>query len=302
LLEVLSRVFLSFGFPLENFFGFPLENSFGLSFGKPFVFPLENSFDYPSDFPLENPLDFPLETILEKAPCSLFSLFLCPYVPMSLFPFFCFLFLERSVEGFVKSLKYKHKLKAEQLQRELTSADLVLVFQSSHWTMQDSLRLEKESDRVFVGGEKVSYRYFRGRNSIYRRLVLGIYRDFLNLLSGPSFLLSVKWPVNSLLSAHTGVACLRTLFSDQSEANGKSLPFYKVVGCFFEGRVLSGPETEALLGVNGASGEKESKMLRFEEATSESEAFRPFLNALGGSYMVSGGQFLNCLEQIENKE
>lgn len=207
----------------------------------------------------------------------------------------------------MKSLKYKHQLKAEQLQLELSTADLVLVFQSSHWTMSDSLRLEKESERVFEGGQKVSYHYFRGCNSIYRRLVSGVYSEFLHLLSGPSFILGVKWKKDTVASAHTGLACLRGLFSDESSGNGKSgtagrqLPFYKVVGCLFEGRLLGSSETEVLLGMNGTSSSEWAQTWSFENTVSEGEALRPFMNQFGGSYQFEGGRFLDCLDQISKK-
>jgi hypothetical protein len=49
----------------------------------------------------------------------------------------------------VTSLKYKHQVKAEQLQTALSTMDIVFVFQSTHFTAKDFVELRKEARAAF---------------------------------------------------------------------------------------------------------------------------------------------------------
>jgi hypothetical protein len=220
----------------------------------------------------------------------------------------------------VKSLNYKHQVKAEQLQTALSTMDVVFVFQSSHFTAKNFIDLRKEARTAFssvgLGHSPVSPSgvsvakpnrapvYFTGRNSVYKRLVAGEkYEAFLQLFSGPNFLFCLNWAKSDVASGRSGLLALRRWFSacmdrpnplicisKEGSASGKYGPL-AVVGCIIEGRLFSASETEAIL-VSKTSEWADVWCFEAAEATVVSGAGRGVPSANEKEDFLMGGQSL----------
>jgi hypothetical protein len=216
----------------------------------------------------------------------------------------------------VKSLKHKHQVKAEQLQAVLSTADLILVFQSSHLTAGAFAQLRKEATLAFAG-QSVAPIYFTGRSSVYKRLVSeDRYQAFLRLFSGPSCLLCVNWEKSDLASARRGVGALRRWFAacgireegtassvKAGPSNNGSIGSLAVMGGIFEGRLLSAEEVGAAF-VSESS--EWAQTWRLPECQKEQEflegdfitggrSLLPALETLYASYFLAGADCLHSL-------
>jgi hypothetical protein len=213
----------------------------------------------------------------------------------------------------VKSLKYKHQVKAEQLRTMLSTTDLILVFQSSHLTAGALTQLRKEATLAF-SGQSVAPVYLTGRSAVYKQLIPeDKYQAFLRLFSGPSCLLCLNWEKSDLASARMGLLALRRWFTAcglEGKAEG-GLGSLTVMGGIFEGRLLSSEDVGAMF-VSKSS--EWAQVWRFMDMNADSagvlaegdflaggQSLLPNLETLSASYFLAGAELLHCLESVSEE-
>jgi hypothetical protein len=212
----------------------------------------------------------------------------------------------------VKSLKYKHQVKAEQLRAMLSTTDLILVFQSSHLTAGALTQLRKEASLAFLG-QSVAPVYLTGRSAVYKQLIPeDKYQAFLRLFSGPSCLLCLNWEKSDLASARLGFLALRRWFAAcglEGKAEG-SFGSLTVMGGICEGRLLSSDDVGAMF-VSKSS--EWAQVWRFMDMTGEpgsvegdflagGQSLLPNLETLSASYFLAGAELLHCLESVSGED